>query len=60
MTKIKTSELTGVALDYAVAICEGGENFEFDGFTWGFQLHGKTKMLALGWAPSMSYRPSMD
>ena len=58
--KIKTSELTGIALDWAVAMCEGGEHLAFDGITWGFVLNRELKVLAKGWAPSMSYLPSTD
>ena len=58
--KIKTSELTGVALDWAVAKCEGAVDFISDGITIGFELNGKTKVLADGWSPSMVYLPSTD
>lgn len=58
--KIKTSELTGAALDWAVAKCEGGTDFVFDGITWGFTLGGQQKVLAKGWAPSMSFCPSTN
>ena len=57
---IKTSELTGVALDWAVAKCEGAVDFISDGITIGFELNGKTKVLADGWSPSMVYLPSTD
>jgi hypothetical protein len=57
---MKTSELTGVALDWAVAKCEGATDFESDGITLGFKLDGILKVLAAGWAPSMSYHPSTN
>ena len=60
MTTIKTSELTGTALDWAVAKCEGGTDFMHDGISMHFVLHGMTKVLATGWAPSMSYTPSTN
>nr|QMP83097.1 MAG: hypothetical protein [Caudoviricetes sp.] len=58
--KVKTSELSGIALDYAVAVCEGGSDFCFDGITWGFNFSGNVKVLAKGWAQSLSYCPSSD
>ena len=57
---MKTSELTGAALDYAVAIAEGGNDFGFDGITHAFKLNGRLKVLATGWALTMSYHPSTD
>lgn len=58
--KVKTSELSGKALDYAVAKCEGGTDFAFDGITWNFRLDGRTKVLAKGWADSMMFCPSTE
>jgi hypothetical protein len=58
--KVKTSALTGIALDYAVAKAQGGTNLASDGITWGFELEGELKVLAKGWAPSMSYCPSTN
>lgn len=60
MKKIKTSEATELVLDWLVATCEGGTDFQSDGITWGFTLGGQTKVLAKGWAPSMSFCPSTD
>ena len=60
MTLVQTKDLTGLALDYAAAVTEGGTDFLFDGITWGFNLGGKTKVLAKGWGTSMSYCPSTD
>jgi hypothetical protein len=61
MTKIKTSELTRAAIDWAVAKCEGEiTDLEYDGITWGFKLDGKLKVLAKGWAASMSWHPSTN
>lgn len=57
---MKTSKLTGAALDYAVAIAEGGTDFGFDGITHGFKLNGRMKVLATGWALTMSYHPSTN
>lgn len=58
---MKTSELTGPTLDWAVAKCEGGQDFLFDGIVWGFTLNGGTKVLAGNpWAESMRYAPSTN
>lgn len=59
--KIKTAELIGKPLDWAVAKCEGEvTELCFDGFTWGFKLNGQLKVMAKGWAQSMVYLPSTD
>lgn len=59
--KIKTAQLTDLALDWAVAKCEGEvTELSFDGFTWGFKLDGQLKVMAKGWAQSMVYLPSTD
>ncbi len=58
--KIKTSELSGAALDWAVAKCEGATDLEFDGVTCGFKLGGKLRVLARGWAESMTFLPSSN
>lgn len=58
--RVKTSNLNGLALNYAVALCEGGEGFVFDGITWGFVLNGKIRVLSKGWARSMSYCPGEE
>lgn len=59
--KVKTADLIGPALDWAVAKCEGSiTELAFDGVTYGFDLNGKTKVLAKGWAPSMSWHPSTN
>lgn len=59
--KIETSELTGPALDWAVARCEGEVTaFGSDGITFGFKLNGELKVFAKGWAASMCWSPSTD
>ena len=58
--KIKTSEATGVALAYLVAVAEGHTDFAFDGITWGCKLNGKLKVFAHGWALSMVFRPDAE
>ena len=56
---MKTSELTGAALDYAVAKCEGGTNFHYDTVaTYWITIAGKDRALAKGWA--QSFTPSTD
>lgn len=57
---MKTAELTGAALDWAVAKCEGGTDFGTDGITNWFKLEGQQKVLATGWALTMSYHPSSN
>ncbi len=58
---ILVSELIGVALDWAVAMCEGVvTEFQFDGITYSFKLDGSLKVLASGWAPSMNWNPSSN
>ena len=59
MANIKTSELTGTALDWAVAKCEGGTGFWYDTIaTHWIKLNGKDCALRSGWA--QSYLPSTD
>ena len=56
---MKTSELTGAALDWAVAKCEGATDFWFDTVaTHWIKLNGKDRALRSGWA--QSYLPSTD
>ena len=56
---MKTSELQGAALDWAVATCEGATDFWFDTVaTHWVKLHGEDRALRYGWA--QSYLPSTD
>ena len=56
---MKTSELTGFALDWAVAKCEGATEFWFDTIaTYWVTLHGRDRALSKGWA--QSFTPSTD
>ena len=57
--KVKTAELTGISLDYAVALASGAEAFQSDGIRWFCTLHGNTYALSSGWG-SMSYSPSTN
>lgn len=56
---MKTAELIGPALDWAVAKCEGGTNFHFDTVaTYWITIDGKERALSKGWA--QSFTPSTD
>ena len=56
---MKTAELQGAALDWAVAKCEGATNFWYDTIaTHWVTLDGKDRALRSGWA--QSYLPSTD
>jgi hypothetical protein len=58
---MKTSELTGAALDWAVAKCEGGANLRFDGVAcWWFTLNGVDRVLSSGWSNKQNFNPSTD
>lgn len=57
--KIKTSELTGPALDWAVAKAKGATNFRYDTVaTYWVTLDEKDRALSKGWA--QSFTPSED
>jgi len=56
---MKTNELTGTALDWAVAKCEGATDFWFDTVaTHWVKLNDVDRALSNGWA--QSYLPSTD
>ena len=56
---MRTSELTGVALDWAVAKCEGGDRLWHDTIaTHWMTLNGKDIALSKGW--SQSFTPSTN
>jgi hypothetical protein len=56
---MKTNQLTGAALDWAVATCEGATDFRYDTVaTYWVTLDGKDRALRSGWA--QSYLPSTD
>ena len=56
---MKTSDLIGVSLDWAVAKCEGATNLWYDTVaTHWITLDGKDRALSKGWA--QSYLPSTD
>lgn len=56
---IKTDELNGIALDYAVAVAEGGTGLWFDTVaTYWITIDGKDRALKKGWA--QSFTPSTN
>lgn len=56
---MKTNELTGTALDWAVAKCEGGEGLWYDTVsTYWVKIKGYDLALKPGWA--QSFTPSTD
>ena len=55
--KVKTKDLTGPALDWAVAVASGATALQSDGIRWFFTLHGSIYVLSSGWG-GMSYQPS--
>lgn len=58
---MKTSELTGAALDWAVAKCEGATNLRYDTVaTWWVDLNGEPRALSAGWSPRQSWHPSTN
>lgn len=58
-TEIKVSELSGTALDWAVAKCEGHSLYS-DGINWGFEKDGKSFVISSGWAENMTFMPSSN
>ena len=57
--KVKTKDLTGQALDWAVAAASGATALQSDDIRWFFTLHGSTYVLSSGWG-AMSYHPSTN
>lgn len=61
MIEVKTAELEGKALDWAVAMSEGATNLRFDTVaSWWFTLGGEDRVLGSGWSDKKGYRPSTD
>ena len=59
--EVQTSELTGAALDWAVAMSEGATNLYFDTVAcWWFTLNGVDRVLSSGWSDKQNYCPSTD
>lgn len=58
---MKTAELTGAALDWAVAKCEGATNLRHDTIAiWWFTLNGEDRALSRGWLTKQNFAPSTD
>ena len=58
---MKTSELTDIALDWAVAKCMGATNLRYDTVaTWWVDLNGEPRALSAGWSPRQSWHPSTN
>jgi hypothetical protein len=56
---VKTSELKGAALDWAVALASGATDLHYDTIaSWWFKLGGKDRTLSKGWADSQRFNPS--
>lgn len=56
-----TGELTGTALDWAVAKCEGGDGLWHDTIaTHWIKIDGKDRALSRGWSKSQCFTPSTD
>ena len=61
MIEVKTAELEGKALDWAVAMSEGATNLHFDTVAcWWFTLNGRDRVLSSGWSEKQNYCPSTD
>jgi len=61
MIEVKTTELEGKALDWAVAMSEGATNLHFDTVAcWWFTLNGADRVLSSGWSEKQNYCPSTD
>lgn len=59
--RIQTKDLTGAALDWAVAKCEGATKLWHDTVaTWWVELNGEPRALSSGWSARQSWSPSTD
>lgn len=59
MVDCPVADMQGMALDYAVAMAEGGHSLQTDGITWVVTIDGKTRVLSQGWG-GMAYQPSRE
>jgi hypothetical protein len=58
---MKVSELTGVQLDWAVAVAEGGTGLWYDTCaTWWIKIDGADRALSKGWSASQRFCPSTE
>jgi hypothetical protein len=56
--KVKIEDLDGIALDWAVAVCEGGEGLSYDSIgTWWIRINGRDRALSTGWSQSQNFAP---
>ena len=59
--KIKTAELIGRQLDYAVALSAGGTGFRYDTIaSYWITIDGKHYVLSNGWSEDQCYTPSTN
>ena len=59
--RVKTNELIGLPLDYAVAVAGDGTGLWFDTVaTYWIKIHGKDRALSKGWSQSQCFTPSTD
>ena len=59
--KVNTAELSGVALDYAVAVAQGATNFRFDTVsTYWVTLDGEDRALSSAWSEKQNWNPSTN
>ena len=57
--KVNISELSGRALDWAVAKAVGATSLRFDTVaSWWFTLYGEDRVLSTGWSDKQNYAPS--
>lgn len=59
--KIKTDDLIGLPLRYAVARAIGGKDLWWDTVSsWWIKINGADKSLTPGWSESQSFLPDLD
>lgn len=59
--KIKTADLTGRLLDWAVAVSLGGTGLCYDTIgTWWITVDGKDRALSSGWSEAQNFNPSTN
>ncbi len=59
--EVNACDLTGRALDLAVAMSEGATNLYYDTVScWWFTLNGVDRVLSSGWSAAQNYCPSTD
>lgn len=59
--KIKTADLIGRLLDWAVAVSLGGTGLWYDTVgTWWIKVDGKDRALSSGWSEAQNFNPSTN